>query len=260
MPKSNTIKNIDPYRVRAKNDYVESNELFGIYNNNNKTVNTGNNYKIKSKKFRNNNTNLINLNDKLLLPEIQQHQQQENETNLYKLIISSKKLNNDENYIEIRTLPIDLRPIERDQPKKKSICCCCKTRRNKNNKIRNCIDFCSCVFCLNFSARKCCSSPKIDLCACTSTSTHDDDDDCKSTRKIKRKKCSFLSISCYFRFTCLSALALTLMPCLLFYWPLRLFNDLVFKCCCCCSAATKNNDSSCKCEKEDVEGIFVVVF
>ena len=43
---------------------------------------------------------------------------------------------------------------------------------------------------------------------------------------------------------------LTLMPCLIFYWPLRLFNELIFKNGCC---GGNNFDDSCQCDNDNDE-------
>ena len=306
--KSFSVKNFDPNRVRAKNDYIETHEVLASINRDQQVPNG---FKIKSastKKYRNrknpikkstsissssnsnsfsantNSTNLINLSDKLLGSKSSERSK---DNNLFKLMISNKKINNssdnEDTFIEIRTLPIDLSPNSaahkekifchldssdthetnknedntdedfdvKKQPElvcKKSSekCCCCYFKKKKINKKRfqNCIDLCTCVYCLRLAARNTNKSTS-SLDTSSSSSSHslnccNGEENKKSSGKNRKKT----SLNRCLRMTCLSTLALTLMPCLLFYWPLRLLNELLTKTCFCGS----NFEDSCKCD------------
>jgi hypothetical protein len=302
--KSFSVKNFDPDRVRAKNDYIDTHEVLASIH---REQGINGEFKIKSastKKYRKrkipikkststssnsfstnttNSTNLINLSDKLLGSKSNESNKDSN--TLFKLMISNKKINtcsdNEDSFIEIRTLPIDLSPntvahkekifcrfdndtldkkvdnmdFDTKKIKPELICkkcgnCCCYLKKKKKNKKRfqNCIDLCTCVYCLRLAANSNSkSTSSLDMSSSSSSLSSSNyncccngDENKKSSSKNRKKN----SLNRCLRITCLSTLALTLMPCLLFYWPLRLLNELLMKTCYCGS----NFEDSCKCD------------
>ena len=326
MPNSKSLKSINPDRVRAKNDYIEPHKILSSFQGTspdgykikstkkhrkssiNKTTSISSSNSTGSCNVTNNNTNLINLSDKLLGPRSSPRESKSNDNNLSKLMISAKKINsnnsdNEDSFVEIRTLPIDLSPnctvhkeklfckldnadssnsnknyedeefgikrMENNISRQHELvclkcgkCCChyCSKRRLRKQRFQKYIDLCSCVHCLrladiknnNNNKNKSSSSLNIsstslycNCCSSCSSSSGSEDTTKKSPLKNRKKK----SFNSCLRFTCLSTLALTLMPCLLFYWPLRLLNELIFKSCYCGNSF--EDDSPCKCDSEN---------